>query len=72
MWTKQWPTTTGFYWFYGWCFRDRDRPPEYNLVKVVQGGNGLFFVTNGHFLYKAEGGDGFWCEAQLPEPPEMK
>lgn len=69
-WTKEWPTCPGYYWFYGWCFRGRHRKPELHYVKVRRIANGLALVTNGHFLYKAEGGDGYWSPAITPALPE--
>ena len=70
MWTKQWPTEPGHYWFYGWRFRDRDHKPELNFVDVWKISNGIALVTKGHFLYKAEGGEGYWMPAETPAPPE--
>jgi len=72
-WTEDWPTEPGHYWFYGWCFRPwgsvRVRPPEWHFVRVSRTANSLAFVTDGHFLYKSEGGEGLWMPAMLPEPP---
>ena len=72
MWTKQWPTEPGFYWFYGWPFRDREHKPELHFVDVWKVINGITFVTQGFFLYKEEGADGYWMPAELPELPEME
>lgn len=66
-WTKEWPTCPGRYWFVGWCFRDRHRRPELHFVEVWKN---LTLVTNGHLLYKAEGGDGYWVPAVTPTLPE--
>ena len=68
-WTKEWPTCSGYYWFYGWCFRDRHRKPELHFVKSRQLTKGTALVTNGHFLYKAEGGDGYWLPVVRPILP---
>ncbi len=72
-WTKDWPTEPGYYWFYGWCFRQwgetRDRPPEWHFVKVRRTANSLALITDGHFLHKAEGGEGRWIPANMPKPP---
>ena len=67
-WTREWPTTPGYYWFHGWCFRDRSHSPETHLVRVVKSATGYLMVTDGHFLFKAEGGEGFWLKAELPVP----
>lgn len=69
-WTKEWPTCPGHYWFYGWCFRSRHHGPELHFVKIRQIVNGIARVTNGHFLYKAEGGDGYWLLATVVALPD--
>ena len=74
-WTKDWPTEPGYYWFYGWCFRERHRSPETHLVEVWRTATPgvVSYVTEGHFLYKEEGADGYWMPARVPEPPaQMK
>jgi hypothetical protein len=71
MWTREWPKVAGKYWFYGWCFRDRHQQAKLHYVEVKQGSNSLFYVTNGHFLYKSEGGYGYWREVDLPDLPEI-
>lgn len=72
-WSKDWPTESGFYWFYGWCFRawggKRERPPKMHFVRVRRIANGIALITDGHFLYKEEGAEGCWTPARLPEPP---
>jgi len=73
-WQTEWPTESGVYWFYGWCWekhsaRERVEEPEMHLVSVRVMSNGVSCVTNGHFLYKAEGAEGMWLKAELPEPP---
>ena len=70
-WTKDWPQKPGVYWFYGWPFKDRERPTKIHFVEVRKISNGMIYVTNGHFLYKTEGADGYWCEAYPPEPPKI-
>lgn len=69
-WTKEWPTCPGYYWFYGWCFGDRDRAAKHHYVKVRKIANGVSYVADGHFLYKAEGGDGYWSPAITPVLPD--
>ena len=71
-WTPEAPTEPGYYWFYGWAFRDRDRPPKHHLVDVRKTMNSFCYITNGHFLYpRAEGGYGKWLPAELPDPPQL-
>ena len=49
MWTKEWPTKPGYYWFFGWPFeREKgNRPAEIHFVELWKEGA---FVTNGYFL----------------------
>lgn len=71
-WTPDWPAERGYYWFYGWCFRRRDRPPELHFVKVRHDGTGKpIYITDGHFLFKAEGAEGLFCPADIPELPQL-
>ena len=71
MWTRTWPTEPGWYWFYGWCWKLLAGESEMHLVKVrTDGSEKPFHVTNGHFLWKGEGADGWWQKAILPDPPE--
>ena len=69
-WSKKWPNKRGYYWFFGWCFSSRTRLPELHFVKVrLDGTKRPLYITNGHFLYKAEGAEGVWLPVELPEPP---
>jgi len=78
-WTKHWPTEPGYYWFYGWCFsydydvrtRQKPYPIKHYFVEARKVSNGVLYVTDGHFLSKAEGALGIWCVAELPAPPSM-
>ena len=58
-WHNEWPTELGWYWFYGWCWSDRNHDAELHLVRVRKVSNGVMRTTNGHFLWEAEGGFGF-------------
>jgi hypothetical protein len=68
MWTKEWPTKPGHYWFYGKRFEDMD--PEMYLVKVWKLSDGFAYICESSFMYRSEGTDGWWMPAQLPEPPK--
>ena len=70
MWTKEWPTEIGFYWFYGflWSRREDDKP-RLDSVEVKPIGNGIMYVAGGSFIYKTEECIGFWHKADLPELP---
>lgn len=72
-WQHEWPTKSGMYWFYGFCWGkigNKLEEPEMHLVDVRKISNGIMCVTNGHFLYKAGGAEGVWLKAILPIPPE--
>jgi hypothetical protein len=72
-WTKEWPTKSGVYWFYGWPFGDKNYPAELNLVRVIEFGNGPNgIIREGAFWYKSEGGIGLFCKAELPESPNKQ
>ncbi len=77
-WKDEWPTEKGLWWFYGWCFgkegfRD-DQEPELCLVEVSGSldNSSFTYVTNGHFLYKAEGATGKWQEFISPNLPNLE
>lgn len=77
-WTKEWPKKAGDYWFYGWEFGRMKNiytgepiPPELCHVKVKKCVNGLIFVTNGHFFYKAEGAIGIFSKVDMPIIPDF-
>ena len=77
MWIDEWPKEKGLWWFYGWCFGKEgireDNKPELCLVKVSGplGSGDFMYVTNGHFLYEAEGATGKWQKAVLPKLPKI-
>ena len=65
-----WPNETGYYWFYGWCFRERHYPARIHFVEVRHGADKRpIYITGGHFLYKAEGAEGLWQPVAMPELP---
>ena len=67
-WSTTWPTEIGYYWFFGVCWRGD--APELCFVKVRRTSNdALVYITNGHFLWRSEGANGFWQPAVLPELP---
>ena len=74
-WTKEWPTEPGRYWFWGQVSRSwtgKECKPDYFLVKVRRCVNGVMYVTDGRFIYEAEGAKGVWCLAIVPEPPHCE
>ena len=69
MWTDNWPDKKGYYWFYGWPYGDKTRPPELKYVKVWKTANSLAYVADGQFIYKKEA-VGKWTTVVLPKLPE--
>ena len=69
-WTQEWPTELGYYWLYGWCFKDH-RPAKYNFVEVRRFSFGtLAYIANGHLLYKGQGASGHWQKVDFPKSPK--
>lgn len=69
-WTRKWPIIPGIYWFFGWCWKQDRGQAKSHLVQVRKVVNGCMYVTNGHFIYKAEGADGLWAKADIPKPSD--
>lgn len=75
IWTQEWPTEPGYYWFYGRRFSTRNRcsdlPSEMSFVEVFMSAEeSPVYICNGNFLYKREATKGWWTRAELPDPPE--
>ena len=76
-WSTKWPTEEGWFWFYGLRSRHSSKH-EMLPVKVRHAGSEprkfWCYVTDGRFLHKsegAEGAEGWWIEADVPEPPDQ-
>ena len=70
MWKNEWPTEPGFYWFFGWQW-DKEpgkRPPKWSVVQVIEG---IRYVSNSHFMYKAESHPGKWHPILQPSEPDL-
>ena len=67
-WTNEWPQEPGWYWFCGRRFRGH--PIEFFPVEAIKISNGIAYVAGSHFMEKAEGAEGVWQKAILPELPE--
>lgn len=73
VWTTEWPTSPGIYWFYGDLFGRKNRRDDLriqmHLVRCHQGANGLVFVSDiNSFVFKSEA-VGVWTTAVLPDVP---
>ena len=70
-WTTEWPTEPGWYWFFGFRFKSRDRPPELATVRVHKTMKGVARVGGASFMYRGEGDHGVWAKLDTPEPPSI-
>ena len=68
-WTKEWPTEPGAYWFYGHYFGEEKL--TIHLVKVKKISNGITYVANGHFMWKAERHEGAFLPVTYPGFPDL-
>lgn len=70
MWTKEWPTGPGYYWFHGWMFEYHYLPPRTHLIKVCPYAGGTFCLSDSYGKLDDRICCGVWHPATLPEPPE--
>jgi hypothetical protein len=73
-WSREWPTESGFYWFWGWFWKSQydgrgNEPKKMHLVECRKIQNGFLYITHGHFIYQEEGAIGQWLPATRPTPP---
>lgn len=75
VWSKKWPVKKGWYWFYGWTAKPGrliKQLPRMTLVQVRHARKKTpIYITEGRFLFRAEGAAGLWASAELPEPPRL-
>lgn len=70
VWTKEWPTEPGYYWFYGQPYAKTLYDPRLHIVTVHRTANeSIVYLVEGSFMRKSAGVEGVWCPAMLPEPP---
>ena len=74
VWSEEWPTKEGMYWFYGWRSEFWDQQPKLRVVKVQHTGQDTkpypTYICDGAFLYKSEGANGLWLSIDMPQLPE--
>lgn len=79
LWSKEWPTEPGYYWFYGWLSRSRTHrdfvAPKMYQAKIVQTYHDVKMRT---FSYVIDGNKlneeyalGLWTPAFPPEAPDL-
>jgi len=74
IWTSEWPTEPGKYWFYGFYFghKPKDGLPKLGLVKVSKDmKNEPIRVLDGKFMYKVDGHIGFFSDAEDVVVPSL-
>lgn len=73
MWTKEVPTTPGYYWFYGKIYGAMQKSDKMEIVRVQQAGppEKLWtgYIVNGGFAYRNDFEGGFFQPLQVPEIP---
>lgn len=72
VWTDEWPTKAGHYWFYGFTSRDfqeKGIDKEKELVYVYLSRDNGFLNCRGEIWFKRNIGDGQWTPALLPKLP---
>lgn len=69
-WTADWPTHTGWYWFWGWrsaFSKEHKHGVELRAAHVyVDSMNQPTVICDGQFLYKEEGAEGMFCQMEMP------
>lgn len=64
VWTNEYPTTPGFYWFYGNHYGMKKR--TLGVVKVSSVRNGVCRVLDGNFMFKEDKHKGVFCPLDKP------
>ena len=70
IWTTEWPTQEGLYWFYGYRFCYREQPPNLWLVRVRTGNNCVVYASEGAFIFIQEA-EGVWAPVIIPDVPQF-
>lgn len=75
MWSKEFPTEEGDYWFYGYRYGriscGTKCEPEWMRVEVHKSASGLLYIAEGQFMYKSEVEDAHFMKIEYPEPPKL-
>jgi len=70
-WSREFPETPGFYWFFGVRFERKDKP-ELMLVDAKKCSNGMLYIANGHFMFRSEVVYPYFLPADLPDTKEVE
>jgi len=74
VWTSEWPTEPGKYWFYGYYYGDLtiDGLPKFGLVTVVKTQQDYVIrLVEGKFMYQEDSHLGFFTKAETPVVPPL-
>lgn len=73
IWTSEWPTDPGKYWFYGFQFGQTARGlPKLSMVVVSETKQDqIVRIVDGKFMYKADGHIGFFSPAEDVVVPSL-
>ncbi len=66
-WSKKFPKKPGWYWFYGYRFKNHSDKKELLPVQVRKINNNFTYICNGNFMYEIETGEGRFIKAILPQ-----
>jgi len=71
VWSKEFPTEPGDYWFYGYRFgKTKEAKPIWVRVQVWEDGYGRpMYVAEGSFMYKSEVENAHFTKIEFPNPP---
>lgn len=69
MWTNEWPTEPGRYWFYGHKYKEAR--VEVGAVHVIATSSGVVHILDGQFMFKEDGHKGMFHPAQVPVLPAI-
>ncbi len=80
IWTEEWPTEPGWYWFWGYPYGKKkskhdlgDNEPRLNIVRVAKISNGVMYVREGSFWGPSKKVSGMFTKAILPtDYPELE
>lgn len=72
-WSKEWPNSPGYYWFYGWAYRyEEAKPPAMCYVRMSAVGHVFALSRRGGILYVIHENQahGLWLSVSKPYPPD--
>lgn len=73
-WTREFPTEPGYYWCYGWIykqFENRDHPPVLRMFQRYHNSCEDHFYINDDLYVKRHFGTCLWLKIEMPELPML-